>query len=144
MMRLAALLVILVLPNIGVAADDVAPVTSLSDFKKFRDPFKEPETPVDASDELSDLEKYSTPEFKLLGVMSGPVRMRAMIGAPNGRSYVVSEKMKLGQREGVISRITTRSVIVTEKIVNPLGEVELVDTELNFQANDPNSGGGRR
>lgn len=126
------------------AADTPSGVaTSLGDLKKFRDPFKAPDMQAVEEDTTSDLEKYSTAEFRLVGVMSGPVRMRAIVAGPNGRTYTVAEKMRIGLREGVIKRITTKSIIVLEKIVNPLGETETVETELTFPQVRADSGGVR-
>lgn len=101
------------------------------DYKKFRDPFKEPA--VSESPELrSDLERFPVTDFKVVAIITGPLRMRAMLVAPDGKTHYVSEKMKMGVRDGVIARITTKTVVVREKVVNPLGEVEMFDTEIGL------------
>lgn len=101
------------------------------DYKKFRDPFKEPAI-AEGQIAKSDLEKFAVTDFKLTGVITGPLRMRAMLVAPDGKTHYVSEKMKIGTRDGVIVKITTKTVVVKEKVVNPLGEVELFDTEIGI------------
>jgi hypothetical protein len=101
------------------------------DYKKFRDPFKEPAV----SETLvikSDLERFPVTDFKVTGVITGPIRMRAMLLAPDGKTHYVAESMKVGTRDGVIVKITTKTVVVREKVVNPLGEVEQFDTEIGI------------
>jgi Tfp pilus assembly protein PilP len=121
-----------------VGTEPPASPSKALDYKKFRDPFKEPLI----SEELdirSDLERYAVTDFKVTGIITGPLRMRAMLVAPDAKTHYVSEKMKIGLRDGVIIRITTKSVIVREKVVNPLGEIELFDTEIGL---DPSSVAG--
>ena len=105
---------------------------TIQDFAGFRDPFKSPELQTTAAGAVSPLEKYILTEYKLTGVMTGPRRMRAMIQAPDGKSHFVSEGMKLGNRGGIIKRITTKSVIVTERSVNALGEEEFTRSEISI------------
>ena len=109
---------------------------TISDFKKFRDPFKAPNIEA-IEDQRSDLEKISVNEFKLVAVMTGPVRMRAMISGPTGKTYTVAQSTPIGLREGKVIKITTQSVVVREKIVNPLGETENVETEISFGTQAP-------
>lgn len=143
-MKLLVIVLLVSMNTLVLAADRPIPLTTnLGDLKKFRDPFKAPDIQVVEEDTVSDLEKYSTAEFRLIGIMSGPVRMRAIIAGPNGRTYTVAEKMRIGLREGTIKRITTKSIIVLEKIVNPLGETETVETELTFPQVRADSGGVR-
>lgn len=80
----------------------------------------------------SDLERFAVTDFKVVAIITGPLRMRAMIVAPDTKTHYVSEKMKLGLRDGVIVKITTKTIVVREKVVNPLGEVELFDTEIGM------------
>ena len=80
----------------------------------------------------SDLEKYATEEFKLLGVSTGPDRLRALIQAPNQKTYFVAEKTKIGIHKGVIKKITPEVVEVREKIINVLGQEETVSAEIRL------------
>jgi len=107
------------------------PATGQIDYKKFRDPFKEP-LYNEAIEQRTDLERFAVTDFKVTGVITGPIRMRAMVLAPDGKTHYIAEKMKVGLRDGVVVKITTKSVIVREKVVNPLGEVELFDTEIGM------------
>ncbi len=107
-----------------------API-SVVDYKKFRDPFKEPAI-AEILDSRSDLEKYAVTDFKVVAIITGPLRMRAMLIAPDSKTHYVAEKMKIGLRDGVIVKITTKTIVVREKVVNPLGEVEQFDTEIGL------------
>lgn len=114
------------------AALAAAPSTgSPIDYKKFRDPFKEPPS-SEVTEVKSDLERYAVTDFKVVAVITGPLRMRAMIVSPDSKTHYVSEKMKIGLRDGVIVKITTKTIVVREKVMNPLGEVELFDTEIGM------------
>jgi Tfp pilus assembly protein PilP len=55
-----------------------------------------------------------------------------MVLAPDKKTHYVTEGMRMGTRDGVIKRITTKTVVVREKVVNPLGEVEQFDTEISI------------
>lgn len=104
---------------------------SVIDYKKFRDPFKEPAY-SEAQEFRTDLERFAVTDFKVTGVITGPIRMRAMLLSPDGKTHYVSEKMKVGLRDGIVVKITTKSVVIREKVVNPLGEIELFDTEIGM------------
>jgi type IV pilus assembly protein PilP len=108
------------------------------DYKKFRDPFKEPAFSESVVIK-SDLERFPVTDFKVTGVITGPIRMRAMLLAPDGKTHYVAESMKVGTRDGVIVKITTKTVVVREKVVNPLGEVEMFDTEIGIDQGGTNT-----
>jgi Tfp pilus assembly protein PilP len=113
-------------------APEASPVPrTVADYKKFRDPFKEPVI-AEVEEHRSDLERYATTDFKVVAIITGPLRMRAMLVGPDSKTHYVAEKMKIGLRDGVITKITTKSVIVREKVVNPLGEVETFNTEISM------------
>ncbi len=97
---------------------------------ELRDPFAKPPAPVVALDPKSDLEKIPVADLKMLGVVTGPDRLRAMVGAPNGRTYFVSESMKIGTRKGVIRKITSNSIKIREKVVDVFGDEQNSDTEI--------------
>ena len=132
------------LPTFPVAAlpvptEGAAPLmASPVDYKRFRDPFKEPMV-SDIQEIRSDLERFAVTDFKVVAIITGPIRMRAMIVAPDSKTHTVSEKTKLGLRDGVITKITTKTIVVREKVVNPLGEIEFFDTEIGL---DPPSVAG--
>jgi hypothetical protein len=84
----------------------------------------------------SDLELYTLDQLKLLAVMTGPKRLRAMVLAPNGKTYLVWENMKIGMRKGVVRRITPDAVHVREQVVNVLGQEENVDSDIRMKLDE--------
>jgi Tfp pilus assembly protein PilP len=98
---------------------------------KERDPFKRPPLKLGQEGPKSELQTFPVEKFKLMGVMTGDSgHMKAMLQAPNGRTYFVQEKMLIGIRSGFIQKITDTAVIVREKIVNALGQEEAVNSEI--------------
>jgi Tfp pilus assembly protein PilP len=141
------LLLLLSLSQVMDAATPKSTGTSIlsqnREVLQLRDPFREPEIQVEKEEILTDLEKYKVTDYQVVGVITGPKRIRAMIKTPDGKTHMVGETMRLGLKKGVIRRITTESVIVREKVLNVFGEEEFVDTELMLYAQSvPTSSGG--
>lgn len=107
-----------------------AKAPSASPFLTMRDPFKMPEIPLDQIVHKTELETYPLESLKLVGVLTGPDRIKAMLQTADGKSYFVTEKMKLGLRGGVIFKITPEKIQVREKMSNILGQIETVDSEI--------------
>src|SRR6185437_4311903 len=102
----------------GALASDIP-----KDLLTQRDPFKMPVLPQ-ASIPQSELELFPTTQYKLVGVIHGENQLRAMISAPNGKTYFVKKGVLLGNKKGVIRKITESAVVVREKITNVLGDLE--------------------
>lgn len=96
----------------------------------MRDPFKRPEIQIVIQEVLTELEKFPAEQFKMIGVLTGPDHLRGMILAPDGRTHVVAEKMKIGVRKGFIRKILEDKVMVREKQVNVLGQTEIIEKEI--------------
>ncbi len=109
-------------------------VQSTDDFIKARDPFKAPKLPAAKVAVRSELELYSVESLKMIGVLTGPDHMRAMVLTPDGVTHLVSERMKIGMRDGFVKKITTEQIIVREKMMNIMGEEESMDTEIHLVA----------
>jgi Tfp pilus assembly protein PilP len=104
------------------------------ELMQVRDPFKRPDLPKIRQTTQSELEKFATTDYKMLGVLTGPERLRAMVKSPEGKTIFVSENMRMGTRDGIVRKITTDSILVREKIVNVLGQEENIDTELTIKS----------
>src|SRR5580698_3776482 len=104
------------------------------EFLRVRDPFKRPLLSKGLEEKVTELEKYPTEDFKLVGVLTGPAHIRAMLVDPAGKSHFVSERMRIGVRKGVIMKITAGRVTVREQVVNVLGQIESSDIDLNLPA----------
>lgn len=102
------------------------------DLANLRDPFRRPVLVDAQARPLSELEYYPTEQYRMVGVVTGPEHLRAMIVAPNGKTHFVAEKTKIGVRKGVITRITAHSLVIRERVLNTLGKEEIVNTELRL------------
>jgi hypothetical protein len=99
---------------------------------KLRDPFRMPEVEITRATPKTELERYPIDAYKLIGVLTGPERLRALVLAPDGKSYFISERMKIGIRGGYIQKISIDSVKVREKIVNVVGQEENIESEIRM------------
>lgn len=99
---------------------------------RSRDPFLRPAVIAGPNDNRSELEMFPLEQLRLVGIITGPNKMRAMLVAPNGKTYLVFENMKIGLRRGVVRKITSRAVFIREKIVNLLGKEEILDVQLRL------------
>lgn len=104
--------------------------STVKEYLMIRDPFKEPGDRLQKIGQISDLEKYDTTDFKLIAVMTGPKKIRAMIKDSAGKVHTVAVNARVGKRKGYVRKITTASVIVREVYPNAIGEDEVYDTEI--------------
>ncbi|MEK6706100.1 MAG: pilus assembly protein PilP [Bdellovibrionota bacterium] len=103
------------------------------DLLKIRDPFKRPPIEKKALVPKNELENYPVESLKMVGALTGPQRVRAMVLAPDGKTFIVSEKMKIGTRNGTVKGITADTIYVREKVVNVIGQTENLDSEIRIQ-----------
>ena len=75
---------------------------------------EEPQTP---------LQSYDVVQFKLTGVIVGMGAPKAMVVAPDGKSYLLAKGVKIGKNNGVIIDITSESVSIQEKYYDFSGNV---------------------
>ncbi len=113
--------------GVGVAA---TPVMPSEEMLKMRDPFKRPEVEIAKTTPKTPLELFSVDTFKMVGVLTGPEKLRALLKDPDNKTHIVSEAMRIGTRNGVIQKITEDTIFVREKIVNVLGQEENVDSMI--------------
>ena len=92
-----------------------------------RDPFvplSRIRRPIEASDEpATPLQSYDLSQFRLAGVIVGKGASKAMVIAPDGKSYILSEGVKIGKNSGVVITISSESVLVEEKYFDFSGNV---------------------
>lgn len=95
--------------------------------KGRRDPFvplTQIRRPIEKSTEpATPLERYDLPQFKLIGVIVGKGDPKAMVVAPDGKSYVLSEGLKIGKNNGVILDINSDAIVVEEKYYDFSGNI---------------------
>jgi len=74
----------------------------------------EPETP---------LQSYDIVQFRLVGVIVGRGEPKAMVVAPDGKSYVLAKGVKVGKNNGVVIDITNQTIFIKEKYYDYTGNV---------------------
>lgn len=96
-------------------------------IKDRRDPFvplTQIRRPIEKSSEpATPLERYDLPQFKLIGVIIGKGDPKAMVVAPDGKSYVLSKGLKIGKNNGVILDINGEAIVVEEKYYDFSGNI---------------------
>lgn len=102
------------------------------DFANMRDPFRRVSIKVEHLKPKSELESYSLDSLKVVGVLTGLNRLRALVLTPDGKTYIVAEKYRIGQHGGIVQKITSNGIQVREKVVNVIGQEENVDTEIQM------------
>lgn len=94
-----------------------------------RDPFvplsriKKPLITVVDEEPQTPLQSYDVAQFKLIGVIVGMGDPKAMVVAPDGKSYVLAKGIKIGKNNGVIIDITSESVSIQETYYDFSGNV---------------------
>lgn len=124
-------------PSTPVAAGDVFknPSLTIESSLNLRDPFsrlvqKDGEGIADT--QIPELERHDIDKLKLVGVITGPRKNKALIMTPDSKMHVVAENAVLGTRKGHVVRIERDGVVVHEKVVNLLGQEESVESTIEF------------
>ncbi|NIR47969.1 pilus assembly protein PilP, partial [candidate division KSB1 bacterium] len=73
---------------------------------------------------LTPLQKFDLEQLRLIGVIVGRGEPRAMVIAPDGKSFILKKGTKIGKNNGSIVEISTESVLVNEKYFDFTGEVK--------------------
>jgi type IV pilus assembly protein PilP len=90
------------------------PFESLLDLRKPVLTVQEPLTP---------LQNYEIGQLRLIGMIIGKGEPRAMVIAPDGKSYILKKGVKVGKNDGTVTDITQDSVLVEERYIDFSGEV---------------------
>ncbi|MGE4231957.1 MAG: pilus assembly protein PilP [Bacteriovoracia bacterium] len=132
MKKISFFIVLLIFNQAICFAEDVM---SIENFLNLRDPFRKyvPKTDLAGDDKTPELQRYSTEDFQLVGIITGPKKIKALLTSPDGRMHIVTERARIGQRKGVVKRITPQTVSVEEKVLNLLGREERITTVLHFK-----------
>lgn len=87
--------------------------------------------------QIPELERHDLQEFKLIGIITGPNKNRALVMGPDSKMHVVSESAVIGTRKGLITKIRPGGITVYEKVVNLLGQQEGIESKIEFQEKKP-------
>ena len=90
------------------------PFVPLSAIRRPLEVSTEPATP---------LQSYDLAQFRLVGVIVGKGASKAMVVAPDGKSYVLAKGVKIGKNNGVVIEITSDVILVQEKYYDFSGNV---------------------
>jgi type IV pilus assembly protein PilP len=74
------------------------------------------------------LEAYDLVQFQLKGVVVGFGEPKAMVVAPDGRTYILKKGLRIGKSNGVVREITREKVLVEESYQDLSGK-----TRVNIQ-----------
>ena len=125
------ILVVCMLPSAGYSEDEVAPQVTADqaeDKPEFaynpiglRDPFaplvnKIRKSITKPKRDLGPLEKFELSQFRLLALLIVGGEPRAMVKAPDGRSYTITvePETRMGRNGGIVKRIEAKTYMVDE------------------------------
>jgi len=108
------------------------PQDALDEKLNLRDPFKIPAIFTIDTTPKSELEMLETDKFKLVGVITGPDQVKAIIQSPSGRNHIVTEKMAIGPHGGKIAKITPDWIQIREKQLNVVGHEQSVMSYIHL------------
>ena len=69
------------------------------------------------------LQSYDLNQFRLVGLIIGKGAAKAMVMAPDGKSYVLAKGVKIGKNHGVVIDINGGAVVIKEKYYDFSGNV---------------------
>jgi Tfp pilus assembly protein PilP len=104
-------------PSGAPAEPAMALETVLSEeyIAEIRDPFALPSLgPVFGGGKRPELTLFSINDLKLNGVITGPKKLRAMVSAPNGKTFFVKIGDPIGMLNGKITQIRSDAITVVE------------------------------
>lgn len=112
----------------SVAKEDVptAPPAYVYDPAGKRDPFEAlvlVKRAIPQAGELTPLQKYDLNQFRLIGIIIGRGAPRAMVVAPDGKSFILKPGIKIGRNDGTVMNITKDGVQVQERFYDFAGAV---------------------
>jgi len=125
-------------------SDEPQVVEYIYDPTGTRDPFKNPfgtltEIPIDSAVPLTPLQKVSLDQLRVIGVIIGKGEPKAMVIAPDNKSFVLKKGTKIGRNNGSVSSITTDSIMIEEQYLDFTGEIKTKMQEIML----PKQGGVR-
>lgn len=104
-----------------------------------RDPFHAPSASVLDRNlaSINPLEKFTVEQLQLRAILRMSDRHRAMFEDPEGKTHILSEGDTIGRERATISRILGKSVVLTLKTFNYLGEESLFEKVVSLPSDTP-------
>lgn len=110
------------------------------DASNRRDPFqpliaptKPAATFVEDKPNCPPLQDFELASLKLIAIVWGDLGRKAMLKAPNGRGYSVTERMLIGRHCGRVQRIDSNAVVVEETRRDEQGKVMKEEVVLRLR-----------
>lgn len=129
----------LAIPQTAVAGSGL----QMNELLDLRDPFRPKAFQGEAAALRGALENFPSDAFKMVGVVTGPNRARAVLVDPDGHTHFVAVNAKIGIRNGSVVSIQEDKILVREKIANVFGNLEEVETQIPLEdATSRSKGGG--
>jgi Tfp pilus assembly protein PilP len=92
-------------------------------FKPLLAPSKPPPLVVEDHLNCPPLQDFELASLKLIAIVWGDLGRKAMLKAPNGRGYSVTEQMLVGRNCGRVQRIDSNAVVIEETRRDAEGKV---------------------
>ena len=120
---------------VPVVSDEPEVVAYIYNPTGTRDPFKNPfgtliDIPVDNAIPLTPLQKVGLDQLRVIGVIVGKGEPKAMVIAPDNKSFILKKGTKVGRNNGSVFSITTDAIIVEEHYLDFSGEVKTKMQEI--------------
>ncbi len=80
--------------------------------------------PKRMSKDLPPLQRVGLTEVTLIGIIWGGFGYTAMVRTPDGKGYAVRRGTRIGPSNGVVSKISEREIVVTERFTDTFGRVQ--------------------
>ncbi len=81
---------------------------------------------------LPPLQQREVGEMKVIAIVWGGLGQSAMLQTPDGKGYTVRVGTRVGPNNGVVKKITPRTVIVNERITDVFGETKTREVVLEL------------
>ena len=79
------------------------------------------------------LEQFDLAQLKVVAVIWGAERARALVSDPSGRGYIVREGTYMGKNEGRVIDIADNALVVKETYVDYFGETTTKDVTMRVR-----------
>jgi hypothetical protein len=106
-------------------------------FVKFGPPFEIPPPPEEDRANLGApvLERYPLTKYSVVATLLGDQYPRALVRLPpeeKGQVLIVKEKDKMGNKSGLVSKITQDGIVVSEKRKSAVGKLQQEDVVIRI------------
>lgn len=100
-----------------------------------KDPFRSFLEVIIVEDPVTPLQRFDLDQLKLVGVIWGIDRPRALVEDPERVGHVVETGTYMGKHWGKISQITSSGIVVTEEYLTGQGDLVVTEIPMSLQDN---------